>query len=194
MSNMDNFEARKRTVAEQTRKGLTIMDLMLVAVLLGAGAVLKFTVGNIINFGMKPNFIIAMYCVAILLIRPRLFEAAIIGLLAGAVCQFFPGTPYINLVSETIGAVAMCLLIAVPIGKNRVKLMDFFKTSAAAFLSTLVSGFTFLGLMWAMFYAGFSDTPPTALAVFLGIIFGTALINAVIVQMLYLPLKKVLKK
>jgi hypothetical protein len=191
---MNNFEAGKRTVVEQTRKGLTIMDLMLVAVLLGAGAVLKFTVGNIINFGMKPNFIIAMYCVAILLIRPRLFEAAIIGLLAGAVCQFFPGTPYINLVSETVGAIAMCLLIAVPIGKNHVKLMDFFKTSAAAFLSTLVSGFSFLGLMWAMFYAGFSDTPPTALAVFLGIIFGTALINAVIVQMLYLPLKKVLKK
>jgi hypothetical protein len=195
MSNMNNFEAKKRVVVTEAKKGLTIMDLMLVAVLLGAGAVLKSTVGTLLGAGgMKPNFIIAMYCVAILLIRPRLFEAAIIGLLAGAVCQFFPGTPVINLFSEAVGAVAMCLLIAVPIGKNHVKLMDFFKTSAAAFLSTLVSGFSFLVLMWAIHYAGFTDTQPTALAIFLGIIFGTALTNAVIVQALYLPLKKVLKK
>ena len=42
---------------------------------------------------MKPNFIIAMYCLAILLIRPRLSEALIIGILAGIVSQFFPGHP-----------------------------------------------------------------------------------------------------
>jgi hypothetical protein len=40
---------------------------------------------------MKPNFIIAMYCLAILLIRPKFIEAIIIGVLAGALCQVFPG-------------------------------------------------------------------------------------------------------
>ena len=59
--------------------------------------------------GLKPNFIIAMYCLAILLIRPKVYEALLIGIIAGAVCQFFPGTPYVNLISEPIGAVVMAL-------------------------------------------------------------------------------------
>ena len=62
--------------------------------LLAAGFVLKFFAGSFINIGgMKPNFIIAMHCLAILIIRPKVYEAAIIGLLAGAVCQFSPARP-----------------------------------------------------------------------------------------------------
>lgn len=53
-------------------------SLILTAVLLAAGAVLKFFAGSVINIGgMKPNFIIAMYCLAILLIRPSLPRAAV---------------------------------------------------------------------------------------------------------------------
>lgn len=48
-------------------------DLILIAVLLAAGAVLKLTVSSFFSFaGMKPNFIIAMYCLAIILVRPKL--------------------------------------------------------------------------------------------------------------------------
>lgn len=47
--------------------------------------------------------------------------------------------------------------------------------------------------MYAAFYAGASIVP-TPLAAFLGIIFGTAAINAVIVQVLYLPLRSALGK
>lgn len=55
-------------------------SLILAAVLLAAGAVLKFFAGSVINIGgMKPNFIIAMYCLAILRIRPSLPRAAVIG-------------------------------------------------------------------------------------------------------------------
>ena len=62
----------KRTVAASEKKGLAIQDLILVAVLLAAGAVLKLTVGSLLaSFGMKPNFIIAAYCLAIILIRPN---------------------------------------------------------------------------------------------------------------------------
>ena len=58
----------KRTVAASEKKGLAIQDLILVAVLLAAGAVLKLTVGSLLaSFGMKPNFIIAAYCLACLL-------------------------------------------------------------------------------------------------------------------------------
>lgn len=179
----------KRTIALEKPKGLGISDVILVGVLLAAGAVLKLFVGSLFNAGMKPNFIIAMYCLAILLVRPRLGEAAVIGLLAGAVCQFFPGTPYLNLLSELLGAVAMALMCRVPMKLGRVNLAPM----AAAFLSTLVSGFAFIGLMYLVFYAG-ADITPTPLAAFLAIIFGTAVVNTVIVEVLYLPLRQVVKR
>ncbi len=64
---------------------------------------------------------------------------------------------------------------------------------AATFLSTLASGFTFIGMMYLLLYAG-ADIVPTPLGVFMGIIFGTAAVNAIIVQVLYVPLKLALKR
>ena len=181
----------KRTVAQREKKGLQIRDMLLIGILLASGAVLKFFVGAVINFGMKPNFIIAMYCLAILLIKPRLVEAAIIGLLAGAVCQFFPGQPYINIASELVGAAAMCLLTRIPLEKIKVPVIPILGT----FLSTLVSGFSFIGIMYLLYYARPGlIVNPTPLVAFMAIIFGTATINAIIVQVLYIPLKLALKK
>ena len=182
----------KRILVQQEKKGLQIRDILLIGILLASGAVLKFFVGSVINFGMKPNFIIAMYCLTILLIKPRLLEAAIIGLLAGAICQFFPGQPYLNFVSELTGALAMCLLIKIPLEKIRIPV----KPIICTFLSTLVSGFTFIGVMYLLYYTrtDILVSAPTPLAIFMAIIFGTATINAVIVQVLYIPLKMALKK
>ncbi len=80
--------ARKREVAApQKQAGLSTQDLILIAVLLAAGAVLKLTVGSLLSsMGMKPNFVIAMYCLAIILTRPKVGQAVVIGLLAGLVC------------------------------------------------------------------------------------------------------------
>ncbi|MDR2521914.1 MAG: hypothetical protein LBC72_05110 [Spirochaetaceae bacterium] len=182
--------AARRTTTPSPRhgKGLSIRDLLLIGILLAAGAVLKFFAGTVINFGMKPNFIIAMYCLAILIVRPRLAEAAIIGLLSGAVCQFFPGQPFINFASELAGAAAMCLLARIPLEKLKIPV----KPAITTFLSTLVSGFSFIGVMYLMYYSGANITP-APLAIFLAIILGTATINAVIVQILYLPLAHFLK-
>lgn len=176
--------AQKRVVAVQEKKGLGVSEILLIGILLAAGAVLKFFVGSVINFGMKPNFIIAMYCLVMLLIRPKVYEAAIIGLLAGAICQFFPGQPYINIASELVGAVAMVLLMKIPMKIGKFSLAPVVCT----FLATLVSGFAFIGIMYLMYYTG-ADITPTPLAAFIAIIFGTATINAVIVQVLFPPLK-----
>ncbi len=182
--------AVKREVKSQEKKGLGLKEIILVAVLLAAGAVLKFFVGSVVNFGgMKPNFIIAMYCLAIMLIKPRLHEAAIIGIIAGVVCQFFPGTPYINIVSETVGAFAMGLLLRLPLKLSKVDL----RPPVCTFISTIISGFTYLGMLYVLLYAG-ADVKPTALGVFAGIIFGTAVINTIIVTVLYTPLKLAFKK
>ncbi len=186
-TNVETTGARRETGVAETKKGLTIRELILTAILLAAGAVLKFFVGSVVNFfGMKPNFIIAMYCMAIVLIRPRVFEAIIIGLIAGAICQFFPGTPYLNFLSEFFGALVMCLLIKIPLPKigGKVDLMPMLAT----FLSTIVSGGIF-----ATFLMVVIKSDPAALAAFVPIVFFTAVFNSIIVQVLYYPLKKTLK-
>jgi hypothetical protein len=182
-------EMQQRFVVEKRSTGLSASEIMLVGVLLAAGAVLKFFVGSMFSMGMKPNFIIAMYCLAILLIRPRLREAAAIGLLAGAVCQFFPGTPYINFPSELIGALVMAAFARVTPASGKMGVLPIVST----FVSTLASGFAFIGVMYLVFYAG-ANVKPVPLAIFLGIIFGTAAVNAIIVQILYTPLKLTLKR
>lgn len=178
--------AEKRTIQNETTKGFSIQDLILVAVLLAAGAVLKIFVGSVINFfGMKPNFIIASYCLAILLVRPKLLECAVIGLLAGAICQFLPGTPWLNFISELLGAVTMFFMIKVPLKIGKMDL----NPALATFVSTVVSGGSFVVCLFL-----FMHMETSGLVAYVPIVLGTAAIGAVLVQLLYLPLKKVLKR
>ena len=178
--------AEKRVITAEKKEGFTISDLILVAVLIAAGTVLKLVVGNIVNFfGMKPNFIIASYCLAILLVRPKLYQAAIIGLLTGAVCQFLPGTPYINFISELLGAVCMCLLIHIPMNFKNFDL----NPAISTFISTVVSGGSFTICLFL-----FMNATSSGMVAYVPIVLFTALINSVIVHLLYIPLKKVLKK
>ncbi len=178
----------KREVSDFKEKGLSVQDILLIGILLAAGAVLKFFVGSVINFGFKPNFIIAMYCLIILIIKPNLKHAVIIGVLSGVVCQFFPGTPYISLISEPIGAIVMCFLCMIPMKVMRYDLHP----TVGTFVTTITSGFIYIGIIYIAFYSG-ADVTPTPLALFMAIIFGTAAINAIIVQILYVPLKLALK-
>ena len=181
---MNNQE--KRNIAVETKKGLGAKEIILIAVLLAAGAVLKFFVGSIVNIGgMKPNFIIAMYCLAILLVRPKVYESLIIGVLAGAVCQLFPGTPYLNFGSEILGALAMGLLIYVPMQVKKFSLQPI----VATFVSTVVSGAIFTVMLFVVTHA-----EKSAMAAYVPIVLFTAIFNSIIVQVLYLPLKKVLKQ
>ncbi len=180
--------AEARTIVRTKDEGLSLRQIMLVALLLAAGAVLKFFVGSLFAVGMKPNFIIAMYCLAILLVRPTLKEAAVIGLLAGAVCQFFPGTPYLNFASEAAGAVVMALFVK-PLRGGRA---PFFMPALAAFITTAVSGGIFMAELYGLFFSSGAAAPAPA-AVFAGIIIGTAAVNAVIVQMLYAPASAALR-
>jgi len=178
--------AEKREIKTQETKGFSIQDLILVAVLLAAGAVLKLFVGSVINFfGMKPNFIIASYCLAILLVRPKLPGCAVIGLLAGAICQFLPGTPWLNFISELLGAVTMFFMIRIPFKFGKMDL----NPMLATFVSTVVSGGSFVVCLFL-----FMHMETSGLVAYIPIVLGTAAIGSVLVQLLYIPLKKVLKK
>ena len=176
----------KRVLKTQETKGFSIQDLIIVAVLLAAGAVLRFCAGSFLTiFGMQPNFIIASYCLAILLVRPKLFECMIIGLLAGAICQIKPATAYLNFISELLGAVTMFFMMKVLFTFKKRDLNPLLST----FVSTVVSGGSYVVCMFT-----FSRAAQSSLAAFIPIVLGTAAIGAVLVHLLYLPLKKVLKR
>lgn len=179
----------KRTVATKEKKGLTVQDLILVAVLLAAGAVLKLTVSSFLSFaGMKPNFMIAMYCLAIILVRPNVGQAVIIGLLTGLISQIpmLNATPWVNIPSEMLGALACGLLIHIPMKISKLDLNPLVST----FLSTIVSGYTFAIIVGSMNGLDLG----AILVMYAVMVFGTALINCILVEILAVPLKKVLKK
>lgn len=185
--------AAKRTVAAQDKKGLGIQDLILVAVLLAAGAVLKLTVGSLLaSFGMKPNFIIAAYCLAIIIIRPNVAQSLVIGLIAGLVCQIpmLNATPLLNIPSELLGALACGLLIRVPMKIGKLDVNPLVNT----FISTCVSGFTFAALSVYINVVSVGGDFAVAMAAYVAIVLGTATFNCIFVEVLATPLKKVLKR
>lgn len=182
-------ENGKRDVKTEQKKGLTVQDLILIAVLLAAGAVLKLTVSSFLSFaGMKPNFMIAMYCLAIILVRPNVGQAVIIGLLTGLISQIpmLNATPWVNIPSEMIGALVCGLMIHIPMKISKLDLNPLVTT----FISTVCSGYTFaiiVGLMNGLDLGAIFIT-------YAVMVFGTATINCILVEILTLPLKKVLKK
>ena len=180
--------AKKREIQVEEKKGLQTTDLVLVAVLIAAGAVLKLVVGMLFQGGVKPNFMIAAYCLALLLIRPKSYGqgaayGAIIGLITGAVCQIplLCGTPFVNFASELAGGIAIGLLAAIPVQGG--------KSAALASIGTFVSG----GLFSAIAAAMRSMDAMAALVQFGPIVILTALFNAIVVAILIVPLRKALK-
>ena len=186
---MSESTTMKRTIVENTeaKKGLTTQDLILIAVLLAAVCVFR----PFCRFacGMKPNFVIAMYCLAIILTRPKLPQAIVIGLIAGIMCQIpmLNATPLVNIPSEVLGALACGLLINIPLKISGKADINPFVTT---FLSTVVSGYTFaiiVGLMNGL-------ALPVIFVTYAIMVFGTATFNAILVQILTPLLRKVLKK
>ena len=187
--------AQKRTIATEAKakRGLTTQDLILIAVLLAAGAVLKLTVASFFaSFGMKPNFIIAMYCLAIILTRPTVSQSAVIGLIAGLICQIpmLNATPLLNIPSELLGALVCGLLIKLNLNIGKLDLNPIVNT----FVSTCISGGTFALLAIYINVVSTGGDVAVALAAYAAIVLGTATINAIMVQILVPPLRKVLKK
>lgn len=178
--------AEKRELASTKKSNeLQIVDLILIAVLLAAGTVLRFVASSFQFFGMKPNFMIAMYCLAILLIRPKLIYCAIIGLISGALCQISTPAPFLNLYSEVFGAVVMGILVMIPMKAGKIDLTPIVST----FVATVVSGSSFIVGRFLFYHAEASS-----LVAYIPIVLCTAVINTIIVCILYVPLKAALKK
>lgn len=166
------------------KKGLQAIDIMVAALLIAAGAVIRLTVPPM--FGITPNFAIAMYSLAILLIKPRLGEAIGIGVVAGLVCMFSSKAAYpVNLLSEPVGAVVGYLVMNCFIKLNKFTVAPLITTA----LATLTSGLTFVGT-----YFVFQLAPVAAMIQMLITVATLTVLNATIAQLLYFPGKMALKK
>ena len=189
--------AEKRTVVVDERKdGLAIQDLILIAVLIAAGAVLKLTVSSFLTFaGMKPNFMIAMYCIAIILTRPNLIQSACIGLLVGLVSQIplLNATPLVNFASELVGAVVCCLLVTIfsRVASRNSLIQNVAFPAVITFVSTIFSGYTF-AMIVGVTVSGLE--PVAVFGVYAVMVLGTAAMNCVVAAILIPVLRKVLKK
>ena len=150
-----NTQARTISANAASDKGiLDITSLVLLAILLAAGFILNMTVGNALAAtGIKPQFIIAAYALAIALTQANFAQAAIYQ----TKCEMEPLAgllPGLNFVTELAGALTMAALVKSNIGGSKVN------PFIAGLLTTLVSGALFAVLGTVIMGAAL----PTALA------------------------------
>lgn len=176
-----------RNVAAAERGGLDIKSLVLLAVLLAAGFILNFTVGKAISTisggAIAPEFIISAFCLAILVIRPSVPQALIIGLISAAVIQVTTTSPGIDFVAEGVAAIVMALIVKAAM-RTAAKAVT---PVVGTFVTTFLSGFIFMLIKMALM--GFATE---LAAVMMPVIALTAVFNAILVGTLYLPIKKAL--
>lgn len=166
-------------------------DIAIVGILLAIGAILRYFL-TMLHTPLTPNMIIAFYCLAIILIRPKVYEALGIGLVAGILSMLISSSmfPPANLISEPVGALVCFALYAALSGRTKLA------PTATTFVATLASGFTFAGIaiiaVGATYLAKYNGNIMAFVAVFVPIVVITAVFNAIIVQLLYIPSSRVL--
>jgi len=168
-------------------------DIAIVGILLAVGAILRYFLA-MLHTPLTPNMVIAFYCLAIILIMPKVYEALGIGIVAGILSMLISSSifPPANLVSEPIGALVCFGLYAVL--RNRTRLAP----TVSTFLTTLASGFSFAAIaiifVGATILSKYQGDIMGFVAVFVPIVVITAVFNAVIVQILYIPSSRVLMR
>lgn len=176
-----SVEARTVSASAKPASLVDIKSLVLLAILLAAGFILNMTLGCALGIvGIKPQFIIAAYALTIILTRANLLQAAIYAIVSAAVIQLTTSIPGLNFVTELVAALLMSALVGANVGGGKATLI-------AAFFTTLVSGALFAVLGTVLMGAELATAVVKA-----PIVLGTAAFNAIVVQALYFPLKKVL--
>lgn len=177
-----------RAIASTDGGKLDVRALVLLAILLAAGFILNFTVGKAISSisgGMiSPEFIISAFCLTILVVRPNVPQALVIGLISAAVIQITTTSPFVDFAAEGLAAMLMAAIVKAGMqGKARK-----FIPAIGAFVTTVVSGLIFMVIKIAMIGAA-----QEMVAAMLPVVMLTAVFNAILVGALYLPICKALK-
>jgi hypothetical protein len=166
-------------------------DIAIVGILLAIGAILRYFLA-MLHTPLTPNMIIAFYCLAIILVRPKVLEALGIGIVAGILSMLISSSifPPANLISEPIGALVCFGLYALL--KEKVG-----TPAVTTFVTTLASGFSFAAVALLAVAPKILDKYSTVFGfviVFVPIVVITAVFNAIIVQILFYPAGRVLSR
>ena len=180
--------AQPRTVATVDRGKLDIKALVLLAILLAAGFILNMFVGKAISGAtggmISPEFIISAFCLTILVVRPNIGHALVIGLISAAVIQITTTSPFIDFAAEGVAAVVMALIVKAGMKTPAKKIIPL----VGAFVTTVLSGCIFMVIKMAMI-----GVVGELAAAMLPVVIATAVFNAILCQALYVPIKKALK-
>jgi hypothetical protein len=167
-------------------------DIAIVGILLAIGAIIRY-MSLLIPGPIVSNLVIAFYSLAIILIAPTFREALGIGVVAGAVCALLSHSlfPPANLLSEPIGAV-VCLA-------TYLVLRDRFVLAPAVttLVATFASGFSFIIIALLAVAPTVLDkfgTMEAFLVVTVPIVLITAVVNAVVAQVLEVPASRALMR
>ena len=184
----ENATAQPRTVAVVDRGKLDIKALVLLAILLAAGFILNMFVGKAISGAtggmISPEFIISAFCLTILVVRPNIGQALVIGLISAAVIQITTTSPFIDFAAEGIAAMVMALIVKLGMNSPAKKVIPLVGT----FVTTVLSGCIFMVIKMAMI-----GVVGELAAAMLPVVVATAVFNAILCQALYVPIKKALK-
>lgn len=176
-----------KIMVETGQKSNRLSSIVTAAVLIGIGTALRAFVPPIM--GITPNFVIAMYCLAIILVRPNISGALAIGLVSGIVSMMTSKSPipYLNLATEPAGAL-ICYAVVKMI-PDTAAFKYFFKPVLGTFLGTLASGGLYVYLNKVFLNWPLSQ----AVTVFFTVVMTVAAANTVIAYVVYLPAQKAIK-
>ena len=186
---MSDNTQHARTVTTVDRGTLDLRSLMLYAILLAAGIVLNLTVSKLfasVTGGMlAPEFVIAAFCLEILIVRPTIPQSLVVGLIAGVIIQFSASVKGPDLIAEPIAAAVMAALVLALAKSSALKVVPLVGTFVVTFVS---------GLIYALVLAFGIQHDISILFVMLPVVAATGVVNGVIVQALFFPLRKVLNR
>lgn len=154
---MSSTTARSISIEASSHGLIDIASLILLAILLATGFILNMTAGNALAMtGIKPQFIIAAYALAIALTRATLAQSIVYGLISAAVIQFTTSIPGLNFLTEAAGALTMAVLVKSSIGGAKVNaLIATFVTPLSLAPCSLSRERSWRALAWRQLYPRF---------------------------------------
>jgi hypothetical protein len=172
---------------------MKLKEIATVGILLATGSILRYFLA-MLTTPLTPNIIIAFYCLAIIVLKPKIYGALGIGIVAGFLSMVISGSifPQANLISELVGAYVCFIFYDILLHRQNLAPL------VTTFVTTLASGFTFAGIatvfagatILAMYNGNFREF----VGVYVPIVIITAAVNAIIVQIFYIPLNRILNK
>ncbi|MFH0966838.1 MAG: tryptophan transporter [Methanobacteriota archaeon] len=174
-------------------------DIAIVGVFLALGVIARIIGFSLIPTPIGPNFVIIFYCLAIILVVPKLHEAFGIGMVVGMLSALISHGlfPPANLISESLGAI-VCLGVFL-VARERTSVAP----AAATLAATLVSGITFLCIVMILVMVApeflnrsftYSNLYTFFTLMMATIVIPTAVLNALVAQILYIPATRVLSR